>query len=215
MKIEISIEHSSINIQLDKVLADPTELNRALGKRLERDLRDHFIAKNAKPNKLGGQRENFWSGVAKATVLKSADKSGAVVVIGKREYRVHFYGGVIKPVKAKALTIPLVKEAKGLRTDTYEKQFGVQLFSIRGRNVLFAKSTRGLPATESLIRSTRGKTRTGTSMFAPRVSLRAVYALVKSVTIPRDPEAFPQADKITESFTEVVTDFFNDNDLIS
>lgn len=210
MKVEVTIKGSDVLVKLERQLANATELHRALGKRLEIELRDHFNTKNNKPNKLGGQRENFWAGVAKATLLKSADKNGATVVIGKREFNVHAYGGPIKPLHAKALTIPLVPEAKGMRAETYERTYNVKLFRIKGRDILFAKSTRNLGASESLFRSTRGNHRTGSTMYAARVAIRAVYALKKSVTIPRDPDALPNEVKIREAFTEVVDDYFSE-----
>lgn len=44
--------------------------------------------------------------------------------------RLQQYGGTIKPVKRKALTIPLTAEARGMRASTFEKHFNRKLFTV-------------------------------------------------------------------------------------
>ena len=181
-------------------------LNGRLADRLMTELKEHFLKKNNKPNKLGGERTNFWERIAQATGVASVDAAGAVVTVAEQRFRIHFYGGVIVPKLAKALTIPLIPEAHGRTVREYRQKTGRRLFSVPGRDLLFEKAEGG-NASESRVNFTRAKSGGFGVKLAARSPLRAVYALRQSVTIPRDPDAIPSPAYLAAALAEHAEDF--------
>ena len=184
-------------------------LHRVLGERLTDELKDHFMARNKQPNKMNAPKTGFWADVAAATGVTSADASGAVVSVAEERFRIQLFGGTIVPKKAKALTIPLVKEARGMFVRDYERATGRKLFSLPGVNILFERA--GANADRSTFGDQRGRTRikgrTKGIGIRARTPLRAVYALAKSATILRDPDAMPPTEKLAAALKEEAEDF--------
>lgn len=144
-------------------------LNKVLAGRLAEELVEYLRRENTrKPNRMGAPRTNFYSQVADSTAIAEVTDEGATVSIADSRFAIHVHGGEIKPVKAKMLTIPLVKEAHGLRASSYVKKYGRKLFTIPGKMALFEATEDG------------GK-----------AGVRPVYALALSVKIPKDPTALP------------------------
>jgi hypothetical protein len=200
-----------ITVELSGKVKNLQGLNKALATRLSDELIDHFREKNKVPNKLGGARTNFWSQLAKATSVEAVNEKGATVTVADHRFRIHVTGGTIKPGPGKkALTIPLIPEARGLMAASYVQKFDRPLFTIRGRNALFERTDRG---TESLIdktdvRARQGK-RTLTIPLAARSTIRPVYALASSATIPDDPTALPTGDKLQAALLEEAADWLD------
>ena len=67
---------------------------------------------NSHANKLGGKRSHFFAAAALATNFKR-DNDGATVSIAHLGIRQRYYGGEIRPVNKKYLTIPARSEAYG------------------------------------------------------------------------------------------------------
>lgn len=184
-------------------------LNTTLGKALARTVKKHFRAKNKTPNRLGGRRTNFWSDIGESMAQVVADERRATVTIEDRRFAVHLFGGTIKPTGSRRfLTIPLVKEAHGLRTREYERQSGNKLFRPGHANVLIERSGQGdrstIGATTAAVRG-RGGFR---AINVPaRTRTRAVYALKRSVNIPKDPSALPPADELLKVLTAAGNDY--------
>lgn len=130
------------------------------------------------PNYLGtgsGQGSDFGSDIARGWFFRQADKDGATIANNARNYAFKVHGGTIIPKRAKALTIPLVAEARGLSALRYEETFGEDLFIPRGKSVLAVKSGRGF---------------------------RSIFALVRSVTMQPWPGAVPPEEVIGSAFAE-------------
>ncbi len=184
-------------------------LNRVMAERLADELKEHFLRRNQEPNKMSAPKSGFWADVAKATGVASADERGAVVSVAEERFRIHFYGGVVKPKTARALTIPLIKEARGMFVRDYERTTGKKLFSLPGVNVLFERA--GANADRSTVGDQRGRTqvkgRTKAVGIRGRTPLRAVYALAKSARIRRDPDAIPDTAKLAAALAEEGEDF--------
>ena len=66
-----------------------------------------------RPNKLGGRRQNFY-GKAAQSIAERASARGGEIRITHQGFALRLYGGVVRPVKAKALAIPAMAAAYGL-----------------------------------------------------------------------------------------------------
>jgi|JFJP01.1.fsa_nt_gi hypothetical protein len=184
----------SFLVRVEGEIRNPKSLNDALGRRLARELQGHFRARNREPNKMAAPKTNFWKEVADSTVMTQATAEGATVTIAEDRYRIHLFGGTIKPTGGrKFLTIPLVKEARAKRVREYEKQTGRKLFRLPGTGVLVERTDKG--ADRFLANNStaviRGKTGFRRIAIGGGSKLRAVYALKPSVRIKSDPRALP------------------------
>lgn len=185
-------------------LAHPKALNDALGRRLARELQGHFIARNREPNNMAAPKTNFWKQISDATAMTEATDAGATVTIAETRFRIHFYGGIIRPTGGrKFLTIPLIKEARGKRVADYEQSTGHKLFRPGYKNVLLERSSAGTSAMIGGQRATvrkRGGFREITTSNKGKV--RAVYALKKQVSIKSDPRALPPTEKLVVALND-------------
>jgi hypothetical protein len=166
-------------VDLTEEISDRREFHQVLANRLRDELVQHFTAKKAKPNRLGGKRTNFWGQIADATSIKNVQTDGAVVAVAERRFNIHLFGGTIVPKKAKSLTIPLIATAHGESVASYQAKHG-SLFAVRGKDALFEKDGDGI---------------------------RAVFALRRSVRIPRDPDALPTDDALRAALAEEAEDY--------
>jgi len=213
ISISVKIEPNSIKqitVELQGKIDDRKGLNKVLASRLADELQDHFRRKNAKPNKRGWAKKNFWNQLANATAVSSVSDSGAVVTVAEERFRIHVTGGVITPKKAKMLTIPLIEAANGLMASSYAQKFNRRLFTIPGRNALFERTGQGSESVigQTNVRARQGK-RTLTIPLAARSTIRPVYALVPRATIPADPDALPSAEKIQTALLEEAADWLD------
>lgn len=192
-------------VNISVALTRRRELNEALAIRLRRELKEHFTTKNREPNKMGAPKSNFWNQVADATDIAEVTDAGAVVAVAESRFNIQLFGGTILPKKAKALTIPLIVEARGESVASYRLKTGRRLFSVPGRNVLFEKADGG--ATESRVGFTRGRDRGFGVKLAGRQGLRAVFALARKATIKADPTALPTAETLLTALQEEAEDF--------
>lgn len=144
---------------------------------------------------------DFGSAVASGWNLESFTSGGAVIANDATYYAFKVTGGTITPKRAKALTIPLIQEAKGLKAFEYQERSGHRLFTIKGKNALFERigaATSG----ESVIGRVRRRDGSSKSTGAiTRTGIRAVYALVKSITMAPWPNAVPPEDDIGKAYT--------------
>lgn len=114
-------------------------LNLNLAKAAERILRRHFRQRNRTPNRLGGQRTNFWSQIERNTSVNIAetDQDRAVVTVADRRFNLKVYGGRVEPVAADALTIPVHALAHGRRVAELRSR-GYEIFKPLGKDYLAA-----------------------------------------------------------------------------
>jgi hypothetical protein len=217
VNVTVTNGRPAVVVRVEGIIRNPRGFNRALAERWVRELTDHFIQKNATPNKLGGPRTDFWKGVAADTAVTDVTEKGATITVANQPFRLHLFGGTIVPKKAKALTIPIVPEAHGLMARSYEQKFGRKLFTIGGPGqvpLLFERTAGG---DRSLINVTNGRTRVRgsavgefrpkTIRLAARTAIRPVYRLAKRAKIERDPDALPPVEKVAESLTRAGTLF--------
>jgi hypothetical protein len=144
--------------------------------------------------RTGGGPSQFGKDTAIAWKIATADKDGATISNEADHYAHKVRGGTIRPKRVSALTIPLVPEAKGLRARDFEIQFRTKLFRIKGKNALFAR-------TEERVTAERGRGRRSAGASTVRKSsVRAIYALLKSVTQAPWPDAVPPGDLLGDAF---------------
>jgi hypothetical protein len=185
-------------------IRNPKSLNDALGKRLARELQGHFRARNSEPNKMAAAKTNFWSQIGEATAMTEATDAGATVTIAEQRFRIHLYGGVIRPTGGrKFLTIPLIKEARALRVREYERRSGNKLFRLPGTGVLVERTDQGdrstIAKSQGVIRGKKGFRKV---TVRARSLVRAVYALKTSVTIKKDLRALPPTSTLVAALNE-------------
>lgn len=196
-------------VRIEGEIRRPKALNDRLARTLVKHLKAHFAERNREPNKLGGLKTNFWTGVRAGTMVGEVTDRGATVQVGVDTFfRIHLLGGVIKPVRATWLTIPLVPEARGVTAATYEQESGRKLFRLPGARVLLERTERG---DRSLIASHQPsmRTRTGYKTFnlGAGMRVRAVYALSKEVTIKEDPRALPPREALAAALQSAADDW--------
>lgn len=134
-------------------------------------IRGHLVQKDQIPNALGGRRTHFYAAAAGQTFW-TASATEAEVTIAKDGIRQRFLGGEIKPVNARALTVPVHPEAHGRRA----AEFGPEL-----RLVLFGGTASNPNAIGMLV--------LGKGATAP-----VYYLLVGSVSQDPDPTVLPSDD---------------------
>lgn len=179
---------TGVTIDLSGVTASVTSLRpdsallKVLGRRAANDLKKHFRSRNARPNRLGGRRTNFWLEVARS--VQSPVVVGATSVrvdITHPAYAQKLHGGTIRAKRGKFLTIPIHPEAHGRAASVLERELSVTLF-------------RPARANGSLSRLLAAAEEDGT--------ITVFYVLKESVTQKADPEAFPDRDTFTAGLVE-------------
>ena len=160
--------------KLRAFLNNKGDIQQVVGRALSQEVRDHLIAySQTHPNRLGGRRSHYYAQAAR-TVRYQTDNEGVTVAISQVGMALHYYGGVVKPVTAKLLTIPAIAEAYGRRA----REFG-NLHFVRFKSGAMALVEDKEGAKDA--RSGRGIARkrgSGASKGRPRV----FYWLARSTT---------------------------------
>lgn len=152
----------------------PRALMAAAGKRVERELRSHFLAKDSEGNRRGWVRSHFWNKrVRQATSFTGATDTTAEVEIASPEFVHKLRGGTIRPKRGRALAIPLTNRAK--KAGSPREWDDDALFPLKTKRGLF------------LMIATLGKGRGGIK----GQRLIAAYKLLPKVTHRPDPTALP------------------------
>jgi hypothetical protein len=152
-----------------------------LGRRVERKLRRHFVARDAEGNSRGWPRSHFWSRIRRATAFAGASDTVAKIGISDPAFAMKVHGGVIRPVEAQMLAIPLRPEAKVAGRPRAKLIPGLFLLRTKARGAFLAR------------REER--------------ALRLYYKLVKSVTMKADPRALPNRAEILRELRDGTTAF--------
>lgn len=140
-----------------------------------------------------GQGSSFGADVARGWHFRSEDGSGAVIANNADHYAFKVKGGTITPKRGKALTIPLIREACGLYASVYQQNTGRRLFTIKGKHALFER-------TGKTVTGSRGRRGQAGATSIRTSGIRAVYALVRSVTMRPWPNAVPPENLLAEAF---------------
>ena len=92
------------------ILASDHELAQAAGRGISNAVKSHLVERDSRGRSDGLPRTGYY-GEAASGVTTEVSGSRAVVTIHKEGVALHYYGGVVYPVDAKALAIP--KSIKG------------------------------------------------------------------------------------------------------
>lgn len=177
IKIDIKDRASATVRAIADGLKDRTGLHKVLGKRLEQEVQKHFKGREREPNKKNWPKQNFWSRMRNATAFLSADKEGATVRISDPAIASKVWGATITPKETKYLSIPAIAEAYG-------------------------KSPKLNKNLEPMVRRMGGGLRPRAVALQDKDTKTIWYWLVKSVTVPKDPDALPDEGELQNALFE-------------
>lgn len=181
IEIEIKDLASPQIAKLAGALKSPRPLLAAAGKRVEVDLRAHFLRRNAQGNRQGWPRTNFWNRIRKSTALDHVNDQEAVVSVSDPAINQKLHGGTITPKRGKYLAIPARAEAYGHSPRDFD-------------DLEFIPTARGgmlVQRVQSLLRRGKKGFRSG-----GKPGGGTFFFLVKSVTQAADPEALPPREDL-------------------
>lgn len=150
----------------------------AMGASVAELIRRHLVEKDQTPNQLGGRRTHFYAAAAQQTFWTAAEDH-AEVTVAKDGIRQRLLGGTIRPVNAKALTIPIAAEAYGRRAS----EFGPELRLLKSN---------GGPDGNTV----------GVLVLGEGVNAQALYVLRTLVTQEADPSVLPEDDDLMAAARE-------------
>jgi len=173
------------------------ELAQFVGRRVLEKVKDHLDEMSATRHKtadrLGAQHSKFLEYASGRTVggrkgqgtfLRDVSEAGATVSIENTPGLDRAYHDLhIKPVRAGALTIPISRYAYNKRVKELRDE-GYEIARPKGKNILMGKKGK------------KGKA-------------RPMFALVKSVTVPKDPGLLPQNAEVGEWVADSIQDFID------
>ena len=118
---------------ITSVAKNPRAVLLAGGRKAGNLIKKNFRQKDrTEPNKLGGTRQHFWRAMAASVSAPVMESPLSVsVAITDPRFRQKLLGGVITAKRAKALTIPVQKEAYGRSASVFEKETGLKLFLLK------------------------------------------------------------------------------------
>ncbi len=172
-------------------------LSAALGKRGEIELRKHFASRPS--NKQGWKSSGFWRRrIRQATSLTSYDESGATVTIADPAMNQKIYGGTLRPVEKKFLTIPARREAAGVSPRTFGNQLMFIPLNGKGGGKLVGMLVKRPAASNAgATKRKRGK--------ATKPKLEVYYWCVSSVWQAPDKNALPSDAQFMAALLEEQT----------
>lgn len=184
--VELQFDDKGLTAQLDQIasgLKRPRGLAVVLGREVRNRLRSHFIGKQrTEPNRLGGKRTNFWRAVANAVHQPEIDAAGTQIRVAVAHPAIaqKVFGGRLTPKRAKALTIPVSKEAYGRTAATLEADKGILLFVLGKRD---------------------GQQRAVLAELSTTKGVVVHYVLAPWVDQKPDPDALPSKEELSETIT--------------
>lgn len=185
--IKLHVDSDQLTSTIHGLLAvarRPRAILQAAARSIRRDLQRHFRVREQTPNAMGGQRTHWWARVSRSTQIASVDDHQAVVSISEPGIALKVYGGTVRPVEKRALTIPIHPEAYGRRADTVESITGRKLWRFQPK-------------------------KTGPAFLARSLGddqIRLLYVLKASVTMRPDPDALPSVAAMEQSALKAAQD---------
>ena len=189
IRIELSFDNRVIGVveRLATSVSNTSGLMKIAADSVADVCREHFVARNQQPNKRGWEKSGFWGEIAQATNRGTTADTEATVIIADLRLAIHVYGGDIRPVEKRALTTPINPLAKGVRASVLEDQLGVKIFKLAPK--------KGKADSRGILAATIGG------------KLVPLYALRSRVRIPKDPQAMPSPQAMTDTIAIAVDDW--------
>jgi hypothetical protein len=180
-------------------LTNRQPLLKALGKGLESDLKAHFLVKNSRGNKRGWPTQNFWNRIRNATAFTGATNDTSTVTIADPAINPHYYGGVIKPKKAKFNAIPARSEAYGVMPSSGLIP-GLRFVPTRTGGMLVQAAHSTFKLVKDRRKGLEGQRRVKQTGAVEGGGV--FYWLKRFVTIPKDPDALPKLEVLQDRLME-------------
>lgn len=200
MQFTVRIEDEGAKRKLARIMSPDMmrRLNESIGGRVLEKTKDHLdkmaATRHKVADRLGTPYSKFYeyasgrlagSPRGQTTVLEDVSDKGATIAIKNTPGLSRaFHDLHISAKKAKALTIPISRVSHGKRVADLERE-GHDVFRPKGTNILAETSGKGKNA-----------------------RMRPLYALVRSVTVPKDEGLLPKRAEIEDWCVGAVDAFF-------
>lgn len=212
MSVALSISLVGGTPKLDALMrrvSDRAGMNEQVGRATQNFVKRHLYNRDrTHPNKLGGDRTNFWEKAANKTTFTS-DDSGAVITVAKLGIRLQYHGGTIVPGRhasrltgkpTRLLSIPAAAEAHGrgpTEFDNLVARWGKPTGETKPRPIGLFEGTDRATVKGKTISSPgeRAAKRAGDKPSVP--SGRVIFWLVRKATIKPHPDVLPSKRDIT------------------
>jgi hypothetical protein len=193
VSIQIKENVSQMLESLRESLTDK-QLATAAGVGVQTAVRRNFLTLEGKPNKQGFPKTHFWNDAAKSTLLDlSAANSGrAIISINKIGVALQRFGGTVRPVNKKWLTISATSESYGHTASEFpDLQF-------RQISPVLAMLIRGQKVVGALGRVKRKQVQ------GPTRAQQVLFWLVKKAVIGAHPETLPTDSQMQDEAAKAV-----------
>jgi hypothetical protein len=183
----------------------PQQLQPLLGRSARNLTVSHLRAVDAaRPNKLGGERTNFYARAADATQFR-VEGDFVIVSINHVGIGLRYFGGTVRPRTRKYLTIPASAEAHGKRASEFpDLKFAIVPDPKTGR-ARAALVRRGANEV-SLIRTVRVRGRNVVRRAEQAVGY-VVFWLVRETTHQPDPSVLPTQQEFADHLGNDVAEY--------
>ena len=168
--------------RIAREMANTRPLMAALGKRLEVEIRAHFLELDRKPNSMGWPKRHFWNRQVRThTSLTEVTSTLAVVTIDSPAFVHRIQGGTIRPKRGKTLAIPANAEAYKAGSPREANVDQLDYLPLHQGNLVGALIRRF----QTVIRKTKK------GYAGKEIGGEVWYWLVRSVTTKPHPEELP------------------------
>jgi hypothetical protein len=115
IELSISVDAVSPALQALYLQTRPDILVRLAGKTVEKELRAHFLRRNAQGNKQGWPSRGLWGDIAERTVMGAVSGgnlyASVEISISHPALNLKVHGGTVTPKRGKYLTLPATAAA--------------------------------------------------------------------------------------------------------
>lgn len=185
MELTVKVDDTALKRRLANIAGKDTvrRLNRSIGlvvfERTRTFLDEMAATRHKVADRLGAKPTRYLEYASGRTTLEETTEKGSTIAIKNTPglFRA-FHPLRISAVRSKYLTIPVADVSYGMRVADLRRE-GMRIFRPGGKNILATTEEVG-----------RGKKK--------RQQLRPLYALVRSVTVPKDEGLLPKAADIRE-----------------
>ena len=196
MDTTVEIEDAALKRRIARIASRETAvaLNGKIGNGILELVKDHLAAMSVTRHKvadrLGAPHSKFFEDAPGRTVLEGVGEKGATVTIKNTPGLSRaFHDLVIRPKRARALTIPIHRIAVHKRVADLRRE-GIAVFRPKGTNILADTSGEGKDA-----------------------RIRPLYALVGKAVVPQDEGLLPTKAQIRDRMEDIAEAFFLERDL--
>lgn len=178
-RIELTDAATPMLKGIDAAISDGTGVRQVIGRAAVNETRQYYF--DHAPNKRGWPTTGFWAQCARGTNFEVVPE-GVVLSVHQVGINQRLYGGTIRPVNAKALTIPISPDAYGKRAGEIPG-----LFLLRTQKGAY------------LVTHGDGSKEDSTLHF--------MYRLASSVTQKADSTAIPPKEKLEAAVMKAVSSY--------